>query len=502
MRRHHARLARLIELHQPVVGAVGSDELLRAILDAATELLTCEGCSIALIDEVAQELAFTRTVGPAGVTGFRLPIGQGIAGWVAASGTSVISNDVASDSRFFAGVDATTGFTTRSILCVPLRQDAGVIGALEAINTSAADGFTKEDLELLTAFAGLAATAIDRSRALTTLTNAKSALQEHVEDRYELVIGESSALRTVVDTARAAAAARTTVLLLGESGVGKEVLARAVHRWSPRAGGPFVAVNCVALTPELLESELFGHEKGAFTGAVSQTKGKFELADGGTLFLDEVGDLAPPLQAKLLRVLQEREFQRVGGTRDVRVDVRVVAATNRDLREAMRTGRFREDLYYRLNVVALTIPPLRERKDDIPALAARFLRRYAREVNRPPCRLSDEAVRALTAYDWPGNVRELQNAIERAVVLAKAAVLAPRDFPPELVAPPTATAGSGAHPAPASPELPLHEAVDELKRTRIRAALARAGGNQTRAAKLLGMRQPNLSRLMKGLGLD
>jgi Nif-specific regulatory protein len=501
MAREHARLARLLELNQPLVGAVGPDELLRAILDAVTELLACEGCSIALVDEVAAELAFTRTVGPAGVAGFRLPIGQGIAGWVAASGDPVISNDVASDARFFAGVDAATGFTTRSILCVPLRQGPTVVGALEAINTSTADGFSKEDLELLTAFAGLASAAIDRSRAFTTLTNAKVALQEHVEDRYDLVIGESPALRTVVDTARAAAAARTTVLLLGESGVGKEVLARALHRWSPRVDGPFVAVNCVALTPELLESELFGHEKGAFTGAVSQTKGKFELADGGTLFLDEVGDLAPHLQAKLLRVLQEREFQRVGGSRDIRVDVRVVAATNRDLREAMRTGRFREDLYYRLNVVAITIPPLRERKDDIPALAERFLVRYAREVNRAPCRLSEEALQALMAHDWPGNVRELQNAIERAVVLAPGPVLAPRDFPPEITARPSASHEPGAPPAVALDDLPLHEAVDALKRTRIRAALTRAGGNQTRAARLLGMRQPNLSRLMKALGL-
>jgi DNA-binding NtrC family response regulator len=201
-------------------------------------------------------------------------------------------------------------------------------------------------------------------------------------------------------------------------------------------------------------------------------------------------------------VLQEREFQRVGGARDIRVDVRVVAATNRDLREAMRTGRFREDLYYRLNVVAITIPPLRDRKADIPALAARFLQRYAREVTRAPCRLSDEALRALMAHDWPGNVRELQNAIERAVVLTAGTVLAARDFPPEITARPAPSAEAGARSATPFDDLPLHEAVDELKRTRIRAALASAGGNQTRAATLLGMRQPNLSRLMKSLGLD
>jgi transcriptional regulator with GAF, ATPase, and Fis domain len=305
-------------------------------------------------------------------------------------------------------------------------------------------------------------------------------------------------MREVVETARTAASARTTVLLLGESGVGKEIVARAIHGWSPRADGPFVAVNCVALTPELLESELFGHEKGAFTGAIAQKKGKFELAEGGTLFLDEIGDLAPHLQAKLLRVLQEREFQRVGGVRTLEANVRVVAATNRDLPEAIRAGTFREDLYYRLNVVSITIPPLRDRTTDIPALAEHFLGRFCRELNRPARRLSPEAMDALVAHEWPGNVRELQNVLERAVVLSANPVLTPGDFPPEV----------RARAVPAAPvtgevaaDLPLPEAVEAFKRARIRAALARTGHNQTRAAAILGMRQSNLSRLMKSLGI-
>ena len=493
------RLARLIETSRLLMGAIAPDDLLRAILEAVVELLAAEGCTIALIDETGRELAFTTFVGGAQVDGFRLPMGTGIVWWVAANGQPVISNDVANDARFFSGVDAKTGYRTRSILCVPLRQHDRIIGALEALNTTSVHGFTKADLDLLTAFAGLAVPAIDRSRAFATLVNAKAALQEQVDHRYDFVVGETLAMREVVDTARTAAGAPTTVLLLGESGVGKEIVARAIHTWSPRADGPFVAVNCVALTPELLESELFGHEKGAFTGAIAQKKGKFELAAGGTLFLDEIGDLAPNLQAKLLRVLQEREFQRVGGVRTLTANVRVVAATNHDLREAIRTGAFREDLYYRLNVVSITIPPLRERKVDIPVLAEHFLGRYCRELNRPLRSLSAEAMAALVAHTWPGNVRELQNVLERAVVLSAHPLLTPRDFPPEV-----RTRGSVAAPlAPDEPaaDLPLPAAVEEFKRARIRAALARTGHNQTRAAGLLGMRQSNLSRLMKSLGI-
>ena len=494
------RLARLIETSRLLMGAIAPDDLLHAILEAVVELLAAEGCTVALIDETGHELAFTSFVGGARVDGFRLPMGTGIVGWVATTGQSVISNDVASDARFFPGVDAKTGFTTRSIICVPLRQHDRIIGALEALNTTSPSGFTKADLDLLAAFAGLAVPAIDRSRAFATLANAKAALQEQSDHRHDFVVGESPAMRDVVDTARTAASARTTVLLLGESGVGKEIVARAIHAWSPRADGPFVAVNCVALTPELLESELFGHDKGAFTGAIAQKKGKFELAEGGTLFLDEIGDLAPHLQAKLLRVLQEREFQRVGGVKTLQANVRVVAATNRDLHQAMQTGAFREDLYYRLNVVAITIPPLRERKADIPVLAAHFLGRYCREMNRPVRSLSPEAMDALVAYEWPGNVRELQNVLERAVVLSANPVLTPRDFPPEVRARVEAVQTTMAADE-STAELPLPHAVEAFKRTRIRAALARTGGNQTRAAALLGMRQSNLSRLMKSLGI-
>jgi Nif-specific regulatory protein len=415
-------------------------------------------------------------------------LGQGIAGWVAETGKPVISNDVSRDPRFYDGVDRVSGFATRSILCVPLRLRDRLVGALEALNTRRPEGFTDADLRFLMAFAGVAATAIDRARVVGSLRRAQAAVREDLDERYALVEGPSKAWRDVVETARTAAGARTTIFLLGESGVGKEIVARAIHGWSPRVDAPFVAVNCVALTPELLESELFGHERGAFTGAVVQKKGKFELADGGTIFLDEVGDLAPGLQAKLLRVLQEREFQRVGGTRDIRVDVRVIAATNRDLRRAMQAGAFRQDLFYRLNVVSITLPPLRDRLEDVVPLAERFLARYARDLNRVR-RLAPAALAVLRAYAWPGNVRELQNAIERAVVLSKGEVIDLGDFPPEIRGDAVPPSDGGV------------DGVDAFKLARVRAALEAAGGNQTRAAALLGMRQSNLSRLMRALGL-
>ena len=315
------RLKALIEVSRLLMSAVDPEELLRAILDSVIRLLDAEGCSIGLIDADARELVFSRIAGQAELEDFRLPLGTGIAGHVATFGEPAVANDVSRDPRFFSGIDARSGFTTRSILCVPLRTRNRVIGALEALNTAAAEGFTNEDVDLLSAFGGLAATAIERLRTEVRVRSSHAVLRAADHDRYELVGGESPAMRKAIDTARTAAASTSTVLLLGESGVGKEVVARAIHGWSPRAEGPFVAVNCVALSPQLLESELFGHEKGSFTGATAQRKGKFEAASGGTIFLDEIGDLAPELQTKLLRVLQEagdsaggRQPRPAGGT--------------------------------------------------------------------------------------------------------------------------------------------------------------------------------------------
>ena len=492
------RLRALLRISSRLAEAEEPEALVRVILESAQHLFAAEGCSIALIDSARGELIFTSAVGGSDLAETRIGLHQGVVGWVTRHGEGVVTNDAAGNDHFFPGIDAKTGFTTRSLLCAPLSSEGRTIGAIEVVNTRQREGFSQADLTLLAALAEVATAAIVRTRAYRSLADAHAILREEVSSRHTLVVGESPIMAEVVQTARRAAETDATVLLLGESGTGKEVLARAIHQWSPRAGRPFVAVNCVALTPELLESELFGHERGAFTGAVTARRGRFELAHGGTIFLDEIGDLALPLQAKLLRVLQEREIQHVGGNREIRVDVRIIAATNHDLAQAVRDNTFREDLYYRLNVVTLSLPPLREHAEDLPQLVAHFLERGAREMKRPGATLSRAAMEVLRAYPWPGNVRELQNAIERALVLAPGECLEVEDLPAEI-RPGGAAAAAGAEAI--GEDLPLSEAVVRFKRQRVRRALAASGGNQTEAARALGMRQPNLSRLIKSLGI-
>ena len=313
---------------------------------------------------------------------------------------------------------------------------------------------------------------------------------EDADKRYRLVVGKSDKMNEAVETAKKAATSKATVLLLGESGTGKEIFARAIHNWSERRSQPFVAINCVGLSKELLESELFGHEKGSFTGADQLKKGKMELANGGTVFLDEVGDVSQELQTKLLRFLQEREFDRVGGVRPICVDVRIVAATNRDLDVAVKEGRFREDLFHRLNVVPITLPPLRERREDIPALARHFLQRFANEVKKNLSEISEEALGKLSAYDWPGNVRELGNVIERAVVLGQGQEIAPHDLPSRIVA---------VQSEPQSDSVSYREAMDAYRRQLVVRALGQTRGNRAAAARALGLHEKYFLRLLKSL---
>ncbi|HEY1372952.1 MAG TPA: sigma-54 dependent transcriptional regulator [Candidatus Binatia bacterium] len=330
--------------------------------------------------------------------------------------------------------------------------------------------------------------ALERERLRREVT----VLSEQVSDRYRLVSANSGKMLQAIDTAKKAAASRTTVLLLGESGTGKEIFARAVHNWSAEKDAPFVAINCVGLAKELLESELFGHEKGAFTGAHELKKGKMELAHGGTVFLDEIGDISPELQTKFLRFLQEREFERVGGTKPIRVDVRIVAATNRDLEAAVRDGRFREDLYYRLNVIPIVLPPLRERKEDIPELARFFVKRFAAEAKKNFTEIARDAEAKLVSYNWPGNVRELANVIERAVVLGAGPKLGAADLPPRIAA----------TEAPSrSAAISYRDDVTAYRKQLILRALSQTNGNRTAAAKALGLEKNYLSRLIKTLGI-
>ena len=313
---------------------------------------------------------------------------------------------------------------------------------------------------------------------------------EEMDQRYRLVVGGSAVMDHAVELARKAAASRATVLLLGESGTGKEILARAIHAWSDRRQQPLIAINCVGLSRELLESELFGHEKGAFTGADRLKRGKVELAHHGTILLDEVGDISAELQTKLLRFLQERCFERVGGTRPIPVDVRIIAATNRDLDAAVKDGRFREDLYHRLNVIAITLPPLRGRREDVLPLAQFFLRRFGRETKKPFTEIAGEALEKLVGYAWPGNVRELANVMERATVLGQPPRVTIQDLPPRVIA---------TEAVPLSGMGPYQVAVNTYRRELILTALARTGGNRAAAAKALGLHRTHLMRLLKAL---
>ena len=315
-------------------------------------------------------------------------------------------------------------------------------------------------------------------------------LSEEADKRYELLVGKSAKISQAMETAGKAAKAKTTVLLLGESGTGKELFARAIHNWSERKDGSFVAINCAGLSKELLESELFGHEKGAFTGAHQLKKGKVEMAHGGTVFLDEIGDILSEVQAKLLRFLQEREFERVGGTKSIRVDVRIVAATNRNLAAYVQDGRFREDLYHRLNVISITLPPLRERKEDIPDLAQFFLKRFSLDAKKHFTAITDEALEKLTGYGWPGNVRELANVIEHAVVLGQDGVISVADLPPTI---------SGDDPSTKAESFSYRNAVDNFRRELVSRVLAQNRGNRITAAKTLGLHEKSLIRLIRAL---
>jgi Nif-specific regulatory protein len=344
--------------------------------------------------------------------------------------------------------------------------------------------------DTLSAIASLAAAALESVRDIERLSTENQLLRDGLEPAEAGIVGDSPGTRKVLEMVARVAPHPAPVLILGESGTGKELVARALHAQSPRCSRPFVAINCAALTETLLESELFGHEKGAFTGAVAQKKGKLEVAEGGTVFLDEAGEMTPSLQAKLLRVLQEREFERVGGTRTLKLDVRLIAATNRDLAAEVRSGAFREDLYHRLNVVAIRVPPLRERVSDIPALASHFLTRAAARCGRRITGLSPEAERCLVAYSWPGNIRELENAIERAVVLGQSEVILPEDLPETILE--------------ATPELSdgaFQTSIGQAKRQLILSAWHQSGGDHNEAAALLKIHPNSLRRLIRTLNL-
>jgi two-component system, NtrC family, response regulator HydG len=434
-------------------------------------------------EEFSSIVAWDRVAGPQ----HAVSVDRDLARQVLEEGVAILSNERNGGSA--SGADAGKP-AVHSLMCVPLLNLDKAIGLIYLDTTNPTARFTNEDLQLVTAIAGIASMALESARQVEWLGSENQRLRAEVDLDHDMV-GDSAAMREVYQLIERVASTESTVLVYGESGTGKELCARAIHRNSNRRDQPFVAINCAALTETLLESELFGHERGAFTGAVTQKRGQLEMANTGTIFLDEMGEISPALQAKLLRVLQERDFMRVGGTRSIPLNIRVIAATNKNLLTATREGTFREDLYYRLNVVAITMPPLRDRKEDIPQLANYFGAKYSERCNRRIMGISADAGTLLKQYDWPGNIRELENAIERAVVLGSSGMILPEDLPEALHETPAQSMRSSTY----------HEAVRQLKRQLILTAMDQSEGKITEAARLLGVHSNYLHRLIRNLDL-
>jgi transcriptional regulator with GAF, ATPase, and Fis domain len=486
-------LSLLVKISTSVNSIRETEELQRELLRFVFEVVPAERGAILLIGdggEIVSEFGFDR----AGEAGRTVEVSRTVVRQVIEERSAVLAADLIEGD--FDSSQSLKAARLSSLLCVPLVLYGRAAGVIYLTTADIDTHFDEEHLQLVTVISGIAAVALNNARHVEQLESENSLLRAESQIEHGMV-GEAAKMRQVYQFIARVAPTDTTVLVLGESGTGKELAARALHVNSPRRERPFVAINCAALTETLLESELFGHERGAFTGALAQKKGKLEVADGGTLFLDEVGEMSPILQAKLLRVLQEREFERVGGTRTIRVDVRFVAATNRDLEEAVKSGGFRQDLYYRLNVVSFEMPPLRERREDIPLLASYFVAKYGAKFKRKVTGLSAEARDCLTNYEWPGNVRELENAVERAVVLGSTERVLPEDLPESVLeAEPASTSG-----ASAPPITKYHEALREAKRQLILRALEQSAGSFTEAARALGVHPNYLHRLIRNLNL-
>ena len=462
------------------------NELQLRLLEWTLEAMPAERGAILLVDEQGEDFVSCKGWNRLSGADDSIKVSQTICRQVLREVVAILSNDVVENENIASLVEAQIS----SFVCVPLVSLDKPLGVIYLDTSSRLARFDEAHLQLLTAIAGIGAIAFENARRFELLEKENRRLQQEVKLEHQMV-GESQSMREVYRLLSKVAATASTVLLLGESGTGKELAARAIHLNSSRAGKPFIAINCATLTESLLESELFGHEKGSFTGAIAQKRGKLEIADGGTIFLDEIGELSPAIQAKLLRALQTCEFERVGGTRPIKVDIRTIAATNRDLKAAIKTGEFREDLYYRLNVVSIPMPPLRERREDIPLLAAFFVAEYSKKCKRRLTGVSAEARRLMCAYDWPGNVRQLENAIERAVVLGATELIVPEDLP-ETIFESEATD---------QPQAGYHTTIRDAKRQLITKTLQQTGGNFTDAAKLLGIHPNNLHRLVKNLKL-
>lgn len=491
------RLDTLIEINT-LINSEYTDPsaLLLKIIESATKLTRGAASSLLLVNFENNKLYFEIALGSKGpeVKRFSLQMGEGIAGWVAKNNTSLIVNDVETDPRFNSDISKRINYETKSILAVPMRIKNQCMGVIEIINKSDGKYFTNEDLKWLEIFANQAALAIQNARSYQQIANELSFLQDKMneDDGYHTFVGSSPAITDRLEIAKKIAGTDSSVLLLGESGVGKELFAEQIHLCSPRKNKPLIRVNCAALPDHLLESELFGHVKGAFTDAVQDRRGRFELADGGSIFLDEIGDVPVNLQTKLLRVIENKVFEKVGASESISVDVRIIAATNKNLENAIEEGSFRKDLYYRLNVLPLEIPPLRNRTQDIPELADFFLKRANRDIKKQIEGFTDEAMEALLTYSWPGNVRELQNAVERSAVLCNDKYIDVDDL-----FLPTGSDGEIDKFSGKS----LKESINLFKKHFIKTTLDRYDWKQKETSEALGIQRTYLSRLIKELNI-
>ncbi|MDR3138650.1 MAG: sigma 54-interacting transcriptional regulator [Treponema sp.] len=471
--------------------------LLTKILDAVTRLCEGEASSLLLIQKEREELYFEIALGTKGaeVKQYALKMGEGIAGWVAQHNKPLIVNDVENDKRHLSVIAEQISYSAKTMVAVPMRVKDECIGVIEVLNKKDGQLFVRDDLEWLEIFATQVAIALVHAKSLEKAQKEIQFLQEQIktDQGYHTLIVKSPIILEKLDVIDRVAKTDSSVLILGESGVGKEIFAEQIHLRSPRSQAPFIRVNCAALPDGLLESELFGHVKGAFTNAIASRQGRFEMADQGTIFLDEIGDLPLSLQAKLLRVIQQKTFEKVGSDITLSVNVRILAATNKDIEALVDRGAFRSDLYYRLNVLPLYIPPLRQRPEDIPELAVFFLKRYMRDTKKHFEGFSDKAMEAMLAYSWPGNVRELENCIERACVIGKDKWIREEDL---FIKNPSSETieeeGRGRN---------LKTAINLFKAHFIRKVLEENNWNQTETAKVLDIQRTYLSRLIKELDI-
>jgi Nif-specific regulatory protein len=499
-------LTTLYEVGKVISSSLDLEQVMLAILRIVHSFMGMKQGTILLYDPATKELSVRVGLGLREAEKRRgtYHVGEGIIGRVMQLGMPLVVPDVTEEPLFIDKTGSHEDLEQQRIawLAVPIKVKGEAIGVLSADRLFTARIPYQEDLRVLTIVASLIGQTVELHRLIAQekqdLLERNLRLQQELRVKYRPanIVAQSKKMEEVFRAIDRVSGSRATVLIRGESGTGKELVARAVHYGSARAEGPFIKLNCAALPGNLLESELFGHEKGAFTGALQAKKGRFELADGGTIFLDEVGDIPVGLQVKLLRVLQERKFERVGGTKTITVDVRIIAATNKDLEQAVRDGGFREDLYYRLNVVPMYLPPLRDRREDIPALIGHFLERFNGE-NGKMVKVSAAAMDLLMEYEWPGNVRELENCIERMVVMAQRDLVAPEEVPipinPFAPQPPPSPRWPGALPGPRS--------LEEVAREQIHLALKQCGGVQSRAATLLGLTPRQLGYRLRKYGI-